>query len=228
MYQNRNYFEGLAESKETKASSHFIIGLSGEIISNESELLATAGFNFDMDFDSFTEYVNNSKYLDKERILSFIEDITVRTPEDVNRLFNDIMYPMREWIERKIANANNREEYIEYENIYKAMFTYDLNNNSFLEDFELPIEIIRKKYNLTEDEMIAFKHFYPHSISGETITTDQYNPTNNTTRYRYPFLARNIPIDWWIHITLDTPYGVDDRGYVYFYDILNQKMKNNY
>ena len=30
--QNRSYFEGLAESKETKASSHFIIGLSGEII----------------------------------------------------------------------------------------------------------------------------------------------------------------------------------------------------
>lgn len=30
--QNRSYFEGLAESKETKSSSHFIIGLSGEII----------------------------------------------------------------------------------------------------------------------------------------------------------------------------------------------------
>lgn len=30
--QNRNYFEGLAESKITKASSHFIVGLSGEII----------------------------------------------------------------------------------------------------------------------------------------------------------------------------------------------------
>ena len=30
--QNRSYFEGLAESKITKASSHFIIGLSGEII----------------------------------------------------------------------------------------------------------------------------------------------------------------------------------------------------
>lgn len=30
--QNRNYFEGLAETKETKVSSHFIIGLSGEII----------------------------------------------------------------------------------------------------------------------------------------------------------------------------------------------------
>lgn len=30
--QNRNYFEGLAEKKNTKASSHYIIGLSGEII----------------------------------------------------------------------------------------------------------------------------------------------------------------------------------------------------
>ena len=30
--QNRNYFEGLAESKKTKASSHYIIGLGGEII----------------------------------------------------------------------------------------------------------------------------------------------------------------------------------------------------
>lgn len=30
--QNRNYFEGLAEAKTTKASSHYIIGLSGEII----------------------------------------------------------------------------------------------------------------------------------------------------------------------------------------------------
>lgn len=30
--QNRNYFEGLKDSKITKASSHFIIGLEGEII----------------------------------------------------------------------------------------------------------------------------------------------------------------------------------------------------
>jgi N-acetylmuramoyl-L-alanine amidase len=30
--QNRDYFEGLAESHETHASSHFVIGLDGEII----------------------------------------------------------------------------------------------------------------------------------------------------------------------------------------------------
>ena len=30
--QNRNYFEGLKDSKKTSASSHFIIGLQGEIV----------------------------------------------------------------------------------------------------------------------------------------------------------------------------------------------------
>ncbi len=30
--QNRNYFEGLKDSKETSASSHFVIGLEGEIV----------------------------------------------------------------------------------------------------------------------------------------------------------------------------------------------------
>ena len=30
--QNRDYFEGLAQSGETHASSHFVIGISGEII----------------------------------------------------------------------------------------------------------------------------------------------------------------------------------------------------
>lgn len=30
--QNRNYFEGLKDSHQTKASSHFIVGLNGEIV----------------------------------------------------------------------------------------------------------------------------------------------------------------------------------------------------
>ena len=30
--QNRDYFEGLKDSKETKASAHFIVGLDGEVI----------------------------------------------------------------------------------------------------------------------------------------------------------------------------------------------------
>ena len=30
--QNRNYFEGLKDSRKTRASSHFIVGLKGEIV----------------------------------------------------------------------------------------------------------------------------------------------------------------------------------------------------
>lgn len=30
--QNRNYFEGLKDSKQTRASSHFIVGIEGEIV----------------------------------------------------------------------------------------------------------------------------------------------------------------------------------------------------
>lgn len=30
--QNRNYFEGLKDSRETKASSHFVVGIEGEVV----------------------------------------------------------------------------------------------------------------------------------------------------------------------------------------------------
>lgn len=195
--------------------------LSGEIISEESKLIATAGFNFDMDLDSFTEFINTTEYVDRERVMSFMENLTMKNPADINRLFNDVMYPMREWLELKISNAENRREYIEYESIYRALYTYDATRNSFLNDFEIPLESIRKKYGLSVDELLAYQHFYPRTISGDAVTIDIYNASINETRYKYPFLERYKPIDWWIHVIIETPYGDDDRGYVYFHDILN-------
>lgn len=197
--------------------------LSGEIISEESKLIATAGFNFDMDLDSFTEFINTTEYVDKERVMAFMENLTMKNPADINRLFNDVMYPMREWLELKISTADNRREYIEYESIYRALYTYDATRNSFLNDFEVPLESIRKKYGLSVDELLAYQHFYPRTISGEAVTIDIYNASINETRYKYPFLERYKPIDWWIHVIIETPYGDDDRGYVYFHDILNSK-----
>lgn len=195
--------------------------LNGDIISEESNLVSTAGFNFDMDLDSFTEFINTTQYVDKERIMLFMENLTMTTQADINRLFNDVMYPMREWLELKITNASNRREFLEYESIYRALFTYDATRNSFLSDFELPMETIRKKYRLTESEMVAYQHFYPRTLSGDAVTIEKYNPSNNESRYKYPFLTRLNQIDWWIHVVIDTPYGDDDRGYVYFHDILN-------
>lgn len=193
--------------------------MSGEIFTDESKLLATAGFNFDMDLDSFEEYLSTTKYVETDRVLEFMKNLTMQTPADIDRLYNEVMYPMREWLENKISNASNRFEYVEYESIYRALYTYDINRNSFLTDFESPIETIQKKYGLTDDEMLAYKHFYPRSISGDAITVDDYN----TSRYTYPFIARNNEVDWFIHIIIETPYGDDDRGYLYFHDILNSE-----
>lgn len=194
-------------------------GLSGEIVSEESKLLATAGFNFDMDFDLFEEFINTTKYVDKERVMDFIKNITIKDKADINRLFNEVLYPMREWLEYKISNASNRFEYVEYESIYRALYTYDASNNSFINDFKMPLDIICEKYGISEDEMLAYQHFYPRTISGEKITLETYKES----RYKDPFLSRTNGIDWWIHVIIETPYGEDDRGYVYFHDILNSK-----
>lgn len=198
-------------------------GLSGEIPSEEGKPVATAGFNFDMDWDSFSEFVESSMYLDKDRIMSFVENLTMTNMSDINRLFNDVIYPMREWLELKISSATNRIEYIEYESIYRALYTYDINRISFMKKVDNnPINIIKEKYRLSDDDMLAYQYFYPRTPSGNAITVNEYNATVNLSRYHYPFLTRNNQIDWYIHIVIDTPEGkTDDRGYLYFHDILN-------
>lgn len=191
-------------------------GLTGEFITEETLLRATAGFNFDIDFDLFEKYLDDSIYLDKEKIRDFMKNLTIKTPNDINRLYNEIMYPMREWIENKIVSADNKDEYIEYENIYRALFTYDATKNSFLEDFEKPIEIIKKNYGLSDDELQQYQNFYPRTLTGESITFDEFKDS----KYN-PFLNRNNSVDWYIHVVIDTVDGREDRGYLYFNDILN-------
>lgn len=192
-------------------------GLSGKIQSDESSVIATAGFNFDIDFELLEEFINTTRYVDKDKIMWFVEDLTMRDQSDINRLFNEVMYPMREWLELKISQATNRKEFLEYEAIYRALFTYDATHNNFLDEFQSPIEIIRQKYELTEDEMKAFSHFYPRTISGQAVTVETFP----TSRYKNPFLAYNNNVTWYFPINIETPQGVEDRGVIYFHDILN-------
>lgn len=196
-------------------------GLKGTINTQNDQLLATAGFNFDLPLDLFEEYLSTTEYVDVDRIHKFMESMTINDTDDLSRMFNDVMKPMREWLENHIANASNRQEYIEYESIYRALFTYDVSRNRFLDDYEIPIDMIKDKYNISDEDMDAFAHFYPHTSDGTAINADQFNAGTNSTLYRYPFLSRDNPVDWYIHITIQTSAGTDDRGYLYFYDILN-------
>lgn len=192
-------------------------GLSGKIISDETSIIATAGFNFNIDLELFEEFVKTTKYVDKDKIMSFVEDLTMRDQSDINRLFNDIMYPMREWLEVKISQTTNRKEFLEYEAIYRALYTYDATHSNFLDEFQLPMEIIRQKYELTTDEMTAFRHFYPRTMTGQAVTIETFP----TSRYKNPFIAYNNNVTWNFNLTIETPQGVEDRGVIYFHDILN-------
>lgn len=194
--------------------------LNGDIIIDDplDRPTATAGFNFDINWDLFEEYVSNSEVVDKDRVLSFMENLTITNSADVTRLYNDVINPMRSWLEYKIAYADDRQEYLEYEAIYRSLYTYDITRNQFLNDYRSPIENIRNNYNITEEEMLMYQHFYPRTFRGESLKVDEYV----ASRY-YPFINRLDQPSWYVHIVLDTDRGLEDRGYLYFHDILNSQ-----
>ena len=192
-------------------------GMSGDIVYDSPILTAVSGFNFDLNFDTFMEFLNECKYVETDRVKEFLSNLTMKVQSDVNRLFNEVMYPMREWLEQKIEFADNRQEFLEYEAIYKALYTYDITNTPFLKDFKLPLVQIKEKYDISDNDLKMYQHFYPRNMDGTTITVDTYKDS----RYETPFFSRLHPTDWYIHIVVDTPYGEDDRGYLYFNDILN-------
>lgn len=186
------------------------------------KLFASSGFNFDMDMDSFVEFLESTEYVDKDRVMNFMKNLTIESESDISYIYNNVITPMREWLEDQIATSDTRKQYVEYEAIYRALFSYDATRNKFLDDFKTPIVLIEEQLGIAEDDMIAFQHFYPRNQDGTKVTVDEFNAGHNTTRYRYPFLSLANPIDWNIHIIIDDPpYGEDDRGILYFHDILN-------
>jgi len=191
-------------------------------IVQQDQLLAMSGFNFDLNIPDLLNYINNSKYLDKDKLISFISNLSMNDISDVSRVYNTILIPLREWLDKKIINSTNRIEYVEYENIYRALFTYDATKNTFYDEHEMPLQIIQEKYNLSDDDLLAYKYFYPHNLDNTAITTDNNGAINDINdRYKYPFLKYDNQIDWFIHIFINTANGEEDRGFVYFYDILN-------
>ena len=195
-------------------------GLSGKIVTESDELLAISGFNFEAYDDTFMEYLDTTEYVDVSRLKTFLENITITSEDDINRVFNDTIYPLREWLEKKIVSATNKQEYVEYENIYRALFTYDIARNKFLDDFEMPMATIMEEYDITEEEMEAFRCFYPNA-DGKAIQVQDFNGMINKTKYHYPFLSLNDRIDWYVQIIIEDSGVTDDRGCLYFWNVLN-------
>ena len=86
--QNRDYFNGLAETKKTKASSHFVIGLEGEIVQcipcNEISYASRARNRGTGAGGWWRSYASNYRYSDTISIECCIDDETGK--------FNDSTY----------------------------------------------------------------------------------------------------------------------------------------
>lgn len=190
-------------------------GLEGEIITTASGLLAVAGFNFDIDFTLLKEFLETTDYVDKEKYLEIMSNLTIKTSADISRLFNEVMLPLRDWLTEEIARPLNRQEYLEYEKLYRATFTYDIVRDVFVDGFVTPSAQIATKYDITDTELLALQLFYPHRPSGSVITIDdfegsQYNP--------FIGVESHLQKHWYISVLKN---GVITP--IYFYDILNRK-----
>ena len=96
--QNRSYFESLAETGETHASSHFIIGISGEIIQSLVELVAWLMGRYDLTTDDVIRhydvtgkdcpkyFVENSKAWSdfKTDLLTYIDTYGIEKTQEIN------------------------------------------------------------------------------------------------------------------------------------------------
>ncbi len=185
--------------------------LNGRITTYDYNLLGTAGFNFNLDLDLFQEYLNSTKFVDKDKVMLFMENLSMKDSADISRLFYEVLVPMRDWLEYKIVEATSRQEYLEYESIYRALYTCDSENTITWHDFEMPLEIIKKNLDISSEDMIAYMHYYPRNIDGSAMTYDVFP----TSRYN-PFVSKeHRNITWFI----DVPY----KGKLYFHDILNSQ-----
>lgn len=196
-----------AMCKRTNSDGKFI---------TDTDLKAIAGFNFDLNMNTFLDYIFNSKYIDTDRIMEFINALTITNIDDVSRVFNDVISPMREWLERKIVQAEDRQEYLEYESVYQALFSYDILKSSSIgeKDFKSPMTKICEEFGITEEQMTVYRHFYPRTLDGKVITV---NEIYDDGRYRecYDFIDNKI--NWYI----DIPSLHATKGYLYMHDILN-------
>ena len=185
--------------------------LTGEIVTEKDGLIATPGFNFKMDVDLVLAYLSTTKFIEKDKVILFLENIIINDTSDIGRVFYEVLQPMRDWLEFKITRAENRREFLEYETLYRMLFTFDAAHTVDWFEFEFPMEIIRKKYELTNDDIIAYQHYYPRNYDGSVMDYPSYL----ISRYN-PFEDRFHRSVYW---NIDIPY----KGRLYFHDILNCK-----
>ena len=161
-------------------STCLISKLPGSLMKDSEELLATAGFNFDYDSELIDEFLESSTYIDKKKLNHYLGNLSIMTVNDIGRVYSEVLMPLHSWLEGKISASTERGEFIEYEALYRALFTYDITKNSFIEDlvidFKRPIEVVKEKYSMSQEDIQSLLDYFEEhqeiliDLHGSTIS----------------------------------------------------------
>jgi hypothetical protein len=191
-------------------------GMDGTILTSASGLLAIAGFNFGIDMGEFRRFLETTEYADRERIMMYLNNTTMTTPGSINQIFTEVMLPFKDWMTDRMANCLDREEYLEYEKVFRSCYSYDIAQQVFVHDFLSPIDVIKARYHVSEEEMLDFKLFYPHHPDGIALTVETFPDSPYD-----PFLGTSAGQDktWYVQTGCPGTEPYDDC--LYLFDILN-------
>lgn len=196
--------------------------LDGVIITNLSGLLACAGFNFDLDMSEFENFLRTTKWVDTDRVRDFLSNISMKEISDINRIFNELILPLKDWLTVEMSRADNKDKFLEYEKLYRSIFCYDAARPIFNEDWNTPEDEIKQLYEISNKDYYAFKAFYPHWPDRSTKDIDLDMVANKNVSGYYPFLPD--PETGYPSVEYQKTYYFTIPGYnekIYLYDILN-------
>lgn len=97
--------------------------LTGEIITSPSQTLHLFGFDFGQDLTKVKESItkhSGSKYIDMNKVASYIYNTDIITATDVDRIFDNIK-GLWEFLSDKLKRARTIEEYRAYERLYRTL-----------------------------------------------------------------------------------------------------------
>jgi hypothetical protein len=92
----------------------------GNILIEPSKILSVLGFNFKENINLIKQFIiENSRMVDP-KTLEYLNHLTIVTPEDINKLYDDIK-GLNDFLVQKLSTTQNIKEYKAYKKLFEAL-----------------------------------------------------------------------------------------------------------
>lgn len=92
----------------------------GNIISTPSKTLSIMGFNFYADFDSIKQWIKDNPKTISQDVLTYLQNLTIFGPNDVNKLYSDIK-ALSDFLIERMSLATDLDSYHAYRKLYDTL-----------------------------------------------------------------------------------------------------------